>query len=83
MNKLITLLKQVEVLEVVLVFIRNGLFSGLVGLPETGLFHLNTLLSYICLLPVELYIIIFQGEVQMDNEIPQSKGGSCGGMRTD
>lgn len=51
--------------------------------PEAGLFHLNTLLSCICLLPVELYIIIFQGEVQMDNEIPQNKGERCGGMRTD
>lgn len=30
MNRLITFLKKVEVLEVVLVFIRNGLFSGLV-----------------------------------------------------
>lgn len=39
-------------------------------LPETGFSHLSTLPSYICLLPVELYIISFQGEVQMDNEIP-------------
>lgn len=46
----------------------------LFGLPETGFFHLNTLPSYICLPPVELYIIIVQGEVQMDNEIPQNKG---------
>lgn len=41
MNKLITFLKQVEVLEVVLVFIRNGLFSGLIGLPEAGLSSLH------------------------------------------
>lgn len=55
----------------------------LFGLPETGCSHLNTLPSCICLLLVELYIIIFQGEVQVGNEIPQNKGESCGGMRTD